>query len=90
MSERFYPKEENLGESCMFWGMGESGVGCNYPKVEVFGRLSCEGVIDDVCLYLTTGRTPSSLTDEQILEIKTHVPTLSEDKSYLPPGETTP
>lgn len=49
------------------------------------GRRSCEGIIDDVCLYLKNERRPPSLSDQQILEIKTRPPGAI-DKSYLPPG----
>lgn len=80
----FYPTEENLGRNCEFW---DAEVGCYYPKAEMDSRRSCEGIIDDVCLFLKDGRRPSSLTEEQILEIKTRAPDL-DDKSYLPPGDT--
>jgi hypothetical protein len=82
--EHYYPKEENLGGNCSFWDLGR--LACSFPKAEMEGRRSCEGIIDDVCLYLKNGRRPSSLTDEQILEIKTRAPDPA-DKSYLPPGD---
>lgn len=81
--ERSYPKEENLGSNCLFWGLGS--LACSFPKAEMKGRRSCEGIIDDVCLFLKDGRKPSSLTDAEIAEIKTRAPDLY-DKSYLPPG----
>ncbi len=84
--ETFSPREENLGRNCMYWGI-INGVGCCYPKAELEHRTSCEGIIDDVCLYVKDGREPVSLTDEQQIEIKTRVPSLGL-KWYLPPGET--
>ena len=80
--ETFYPTEENLGRNCMFWGV-LAVVGCNYPKAELQGRKSCEGIIDDVCLFIKDGREPISLSHEQQVEIKTRLP-----NSDLPPGET--
>jgi hypothetical protein len=47
--ERFYPTEKNLGKECMFWDVNGRFVGCNFPKTEMEGRTSCEGIIDDVC-----------------------------------------
>lgn len=32
--------------------MGQLAVGCFFPKFEMEGRTSCEGMIDDVCLFL--------------------------------------
>ncbi len=84
--EVFYPKEENLGKSCMYWGIVAIS-GCNYPKVELQGRTSCEGIIDDVCLFIKDGREPLSLTPEQQIEIKTRIPGLDSNLN-LPPGET--
>lgn len=83
--ERFYPNEENLGLDCLFWDLGS--LVCSFPKTELQGRRSCEGIVDDVCLFLMKGRRPSSLTDSQIKEIRTRAPDLY-DKSYLPPGDT--
>ncbi len=80
MRERFYPKEENLGKPCDFWKNG-----CRFPKFEIEGRTSCEGIIDDVCLWLKDKRTPKSLTPEQRLEIQTQPPSIS--KHHIPPGE---
>jgi len=85
-SEHFYPKEENLGKNCRFWDMGMVALACGFPKAEMAGRRSCEGIIDDVCLFLKDGRHPASLTLAQIIEIKFKPPGLS-DKSYLPPGD---
>lgn len=70
--------------NCSFWDLGY--LACSFPKAEMEGRRSCEGIIDDVCLFLKNGRRPPSLTDLQILEIKTRPPDLT-DKSYLPPGD---
>lgn len=93
-SGRYYPAEENLGKNCMFWqgivssghGAGRLAVGCFYPKMELEGRTSCEGMIDDVCLFIKSGRKPSSLTDAQINEIRFRVPDFN--KNDLPPGNT--
>lgn len=85
MSETFRPSEATLGENCMYWRqLGEMAACCTYPKLQLEGRRSCEGMIDDVCLYMTQGRAQVSLTDEHMVEIKTRIPT---DGSSLPPGE---
>lgn len=84
-----FPAEANLGRNCLFWSNGDSlPYGCAYPKAELMGRLSCEGMIDDVCLFMKDGRLPRSLTVEQIVELKTRPPSL-DDKSYIPPGSIT-
>lgn len=94
-SEKFYPSEQNLGENCRFWQGVESeprkqlaklAIGCQFPKREMEGRLSCEGIIDDVCLFLKDGRRPKSLTAEQISEIRHRIP--NTDNRDLPPGGT--
>lgn len=82
----FYPKEENLGRNCEFWGV-HSTPKCDFPKIQLQGRTSCEGIIDDVCLFIKNGREPLSLTEEQQTELKTRMPSLG-PKWYLPPGET--
>lgn len=84
MTERFYPGPENLGENCKFWGLNGPVVGCNFPKAELMGRLSCEGIIDDVCLFIKDGRPAPSLTEKQMQEIKTTAPHL---RPNLPPGK---
>ncbi|HSX46852.1 MAG TPA: hypothetical protein VLF87_02600 [Patescibacteria group bacterium] len=83
--DTFYPKEENLGKNCSFWGK-TALAGCDFPKMELQGRTSCEGIIDDVCLWVKDGREVVSLTHEQQVEIKTRVPSLGARFS-LPPGE---
>ena len=97
MHERFYPKEENLGKDCLYWqGLDTGGkhslarfaIGCMFPKYEMEGRLSCEGIVDDVCLYLKDGRRPSSLSQDQIDEIRFRIP--DGDNRNLPPGHITP
>lgn len=85
-SEKFYPSEENLGKECRFWDLFGRFAGCNFPKAEMEGRTSCEGLIDDVCLYLKDGRGPKSLTEEQIKELKLRMPAFDE-KTYIPPGD---
>lgn len=84
--EKYYPSEENLGKSCMFWKLGGNFRGCNYPKVGLEGRMSCEGVIDDVCLFKIRGRIPRGLSLEQIEQIKTQIPGIGQALD-LPPGE---
>ena len=59
MTEKFYPSETNLGKNCKFWDFAVSFSGCNFPRVQMEGRTSCEGVIDEVCLYLKDGRRPA-------------------------------
>jgi hypothetical protein len=86
MNERFYPKSDNLGKNCLFWQLGEITTACCFPKAELAGRRSCEGLIDDVCLFIKDGIEPSSLSEEQVVEIKTRVPTLN-NNLLLPPGE---
>ena len=92
-SEKSYPTEENLGKDCLFWEgvdtepekhMGMLAVGCFFPKAEMEGRLSCEGMIDDVCLFLKDGRPPKSLTQDQRDEIHGRMP--FSDNRELPPG----
>lgn len=89
-SETFYPKEENLGKTCSFWDVNseipKESRGCTFPKAEMEGRTSCEGFIDDFCLFLKDGRSPPSLKEEQIIEIKTRIPGSS--NRDLPPGES--
>lgn len=94
MNERFYPKVENLGKECRFWQMlegdaqqriGEIATGCVFPKFELQGRQSCEGIVDDVCLYIKDGRTPKSLIEEQIAEIQFKIP--DGNNRDLPPGD---
>jgi len=92
--ERFYPSEENLGNECEFWQGFENsaqnrlahiGMGCIFPKYEMEGRTSCEGIIDDVCLYLKDRRMPKSLTEEQLDELRFRIPDgMNRD---LPPGD---
>lgn len=85
--ETYYPSEENLDRNCVFWD-AEGSCRCMLTKAELIGRTSCEGVVDDVCLFLKDGRRPSSLTQEQQLELRTRMPNLGGNKSYIPPGDT--
>ena len=64
MSEKFYPSEENLGKNCQFWNLFGRFHGCNFPKAEMEGRTSCEGLIDDICLYLKDGRVTQNVPVE--------------------------
>ena len=86
--EKSYPMEANLGRDCLYWSLGGFGTACCYPKAELEHRRGCEGIVDDVCLFVKDGRRPSSLNQEQMDEIKNRAPDLW-DKSYLPPGNTT-
>lgn len=86
-AEKFYPQETNLGKSCSFWHLKGRFAGCNFPKLQMEGRTSCEGIIDDVCLFLKDGRKPASLTEEQIIELRTRIPKFGQ-KPYIPPGQS--
>lgn len=83
------PSIETLGRDCAFWSNGTdlNQAGCLYPKFELQGRKSCEGIIDDVCLWQLTGRRPRSLSENQMQAIKTTPPSLTRGNS-LPPGDT--
>jgi hypothetical protein len=94
MNDRYYPSEKNLGKDCEFWQSLEGNaqqrlvnvaMGCIFPKYEMEGRVSCEGIIDDVCLYLKDGRMPKSLTEEQLNEIRFKIP--DGNNRDLPPGD---
>ncbi len=81
MESGFYPKVDNIGENCLYW---DSTTGCEMPKIELIGRRSCEGIIDDVCLFkLGIGEKPKNMTDKQANIIKNH-PAYS--GINLPPG----
>ena len=93
--ERFYPVEKNMGKECGFWQSLEGNaeqrlafvaLGCIFPKAEMEGRVSCEGIIDDVCLYLKEGRMPKSMSEEQLNKIRYRIPNGS--NRDLPPGDT--
>ena len=84
MTEGSYPGVETLGDNCQYWRIGMPNPGCHYPKAELTGRLSCEGMIDDVCLFIKDGRFAPSLSEDQMLEIKTRAPSL--ERNNLPPG----
>lgn len=84
-TEKFYPKSANFGKNCTFWSTER----CIYPKEELIGRRSCEGIVDDVCLLVLNGRRPKSLTQEQIREIKINPPSIIDGFS-LPPGDIIP
>jgi hypothetical protein len=85
MSEikKFYPAEENLGQECMWWN---NQIGCTFPKAEMEGRRSCEGIIDNLCLYLKDGRRSDSIPEELIFEIKTRAPDRTKNRD-LPTGD---
>jgi len=81
--ERFYPEKENLGRECKFW---DNTSGCKFPKFEMEGRKSCEGIIDTVCLYLKARVQLGELTEAQLQLLKFSPP--QEAKHYIPAGET--
>lgn len=81
--EVFYPTEDNIGKNCSFWSIER---GCTFPKKEMEGRRSCEGLIDDVCLFLKDRKLPKSLSPAQILELKLRIPGIS--PLDIPPGNT--
>lgn len=85
-SEKYYPEEKNLGKPCQVWSLNGRFKGCNYPKAGLEGRLSCEGIIDDVCLFKINGRVPKGLTLEQMYQIKTQYPDIDQ-AANLPPGD---
>lgn len=89
MTERYYPSQEHIGQNCMYWQLGGLSTGCCYPKAEVEGRRSCEGVVDDVCLYVLHGVDAPSLTDAQKIAINTRPPS-HEAIEQLPPGDASP
>lgn len=58
-------------------------------KEEMRGRRSCEGSIDNVCLYLKDRtQPPSGFTGEQLQELKTRIPRVEWGQWDIPPGET--
>ena len=80
--EKFYPTEDNLGKDCEFWSPDPQNLRCIFPKVNMEGRTSCEGIIDDMCLYLKDGRRSPNISEDQIRELKLNPPSLG-NKSYI-------
>lgn len=80
MTDRYYPLPENVGENCAFWRNNQ----CTFPKVELQGRTSCEGVIDPPCIYVKDGIVlpQLTLTEEQMRDLKTK----PVDSRTIPPG----
>ena len=76
--EESLPLVENIGENCLFWDNQ-----CAHPKAEMQGRVSCEGVVDDICIYLRTRVRPESLTEAQIADLKLNPPAQGV-KHYIP------
>ena len=81
--ELSHPNVENLGKACRFWNLGGIATDCCFPKAELEGRTTCGGTVDDVCLYVKAGRTPSEFSDLLLTGINLRPP----DGSLLPPGE---
>lgn len=82
MTERFYPNEQNLNKNCRSWDLNGRFAGCNYPKAEMEGRTSCEGLVDDMCLWLKDGRRSPNI---QVEGLKLQPPKLGQ-KPHIPPG----
>lgn len=81
-AEKHYPIESNIGENCMYWIVDVIASRCGYPKYELDGRTTCGGVIDDVCLNIKDGRTPSDFSQLLLMGIRTSF----HDGTLLPPG----
>lgn len=63
--ERLYPSEDSLGKPCEYWSTELQT--CYYPKIIMFGRVSCRGIVDEPCLYLKDKRpitNPDCLSEE--------------------------
>lgn len=82
-SDTYYPSERNLGRACSFWNLGGAALQCCFPKMELEGRTTCGGIIDDVCLKIKDGRPAGNTTELLLAGIKTQLP----NSSLLPPGE---
>jgi len=65
--------------------MGGVAIGCSFPKMGMAGRLSCEGVIDNVCLYIKNGYRMPSLSGKKVIQIR--LVQAGGDTRDLPPGE---
>lgn len=82
--DTFFPNEDNLGQDCMFWNSQVPDVGCMCPRIEVQGRISCEGIIDEVCLFLKDNRDTNKIPPAEKVLLRIHAP-LFKDKHYIPP-----
>lgn len=82
-SESYYPKEHNIGKDCLYWDLGGLATNCCYPMAELQDRTTCGGIVDDVCLYIKDGRTPSDFSKMLLVGVKTSMP----NGSLLPPGD---
>lgn len=82
-TEKFYPNESNLGKQCAFWSLT---VGCRFPKGQLEGRRTCEGLVDDVCLLKKDGRPIPRMNEQQVFTIQIGVP----DARLIPPGSVKP
>lgn len=81
-AEKFYPREENLEKPCRFWSLDKPGFGCTFPKFELKDRVACEGIVDEVCLYIKDKRRPSNICDDDLIAIKINPP-LEGSRSYV-------
>lgn len=86
--KKFAPEEKNLGKPCMFWDIHGRHVGCNYLKLEMEGRTSCEGIVDQMCLCLKDGRRPVGVSEEVLMRLRTRIPSFG-PKTYIPASRTT-
>ena len=85
-SEKVYPLEENLGSSCRFWNLRGRFVGCNFPRANIKGRTSCEGMVDTMCVYLRIGKRIGNISEEVLRQLKLNPPTPGQ-KYDIPPGD---
>ncbi len=75
----YEPTEANLGKECEFWGDSEHSGRCQFSLPELCGRISCNGIVDEVCLYIKDGRVPriQDLTRSQKAEMAIRHPSLN-------------
>jgi len=72
--EKLYPCAENLGKDCKFWRSNPDKMECSFPNAKMNGRQDCEGLIDDICLFLKDGRRSPNITEGEILRLKLNPP----------------
>jgi hypothetical protein len=81
MAEQKYPSDKNIGFDCLYWS---NNAGCVYPKTELEGRRSCEGIIDNNCVYIIKGISIIAVSKE-VSVIKRNGP-LHYSSADIPPG----
>jgi len=87
VERKYFPEEKYLGKYCQFWDFDGRFIGCNYPKAEMEGRVSCEGIVDEMCLFLKDGRMPKSVSADVLSRLKIQPPSLG-PKPYIPASDT--